>query len=203
VPTSLQLYLLLVGLVAVERLVELRISARNTRRALAAGASESGQAHFPAMALLHAAFLACCCLEVVALQRPWPGAIGWSALAGVLLAQAVRYWVVATLGPRWSVRVVTYPEGHPAGAPITTGPYRYLRHPNYLAVIVELVCLPLVHGAWGTALLFSALNGGLLALRIRVEEKALGSRYRQRFDLLPRLLPRWARPGGGDGPEDP
>src|SRR5678815_4307251 len=94
-----------------------------------------------------------CALEVVLLDRPFPGAVGWMALAVVLGAQALRYWAIATLGWRWNTRIVVVP-GAP---PVTGGPYRFVRHPNYVAVIAEMVALPLVHGAWLTALAFTCL----------------------------------------------
>ncbi len=89
-----------------------------------------------------------CALEVVLLQRPFPGAPGWAGARGVLGAQALRYWAIATLGWRWNTRIVVVP----GAAPVTAGPYRCVRHPNYVAVIAEMIALPLVHGAWLTAL---------------------------------------------------
>jgi methyltransferase len=124
------------------------------------------------MAVLHAAFLFSCALEVVLLRRPFPGALGWTALCAFLLAQVLRYWAIASLGDRWNVRVIVVP----GDVPVVRGPYRFLRHPNYLAVAVEMVALPLVHGAFLTAIVFSTLNAALLRLRIRTEELALGLR---------------------------
>ncbi|MEO1172759.1 MAG: isoprenylcysteine carboxylmethyltransferase family protein, partial [Myxococcota bacterium] len=102
----------------------------------------------------------------------------------VLLAQGLRYWVIGTLGPMWNVRVIVIP----GAAVVTAGPYRWLRHPNYLAVVLEGICLPLVHGAWITALAFSAANAWLLRVRIRCEEQALSAStdYRQRFLMTSR-----------------
>ncbi|KYF95675.1 hypothetical protein BE18_28555, partial [Sorangium cellulosum] len=171
--TSAQLYLAFLGAVAVERLAELVISRRNARRAFAKGGVEVGQAHFRVMALMHTAFLAACALEVDALGRPFPGLVGFAALAAALLAQAMRYWVIATLGEQWNVRIIVVP----GAAPVSGGPYRYLRHPNYAAVIVEMVAIPMIHGAWLTALVFSALNALVLSVRIRAEEAALGPSY--------------------------
>jgi len=165
-------YLGLVALVAVQRIAELRLSRDNAGKAFARGGIEYGRGHFPAMAFLHAAFLCSCTLEVVLLRRPFPGALGWIALCAFLLAQGLRYWAIASLGDRWNVRVIVVP----GDVPVARGPYRFLRHPNYLAVAVEMIALPLVHGAFITAIVFSTLNAAVLRLRIRIEEVALGLR---------------------------
>jgi methyltransferase len=170
--TSAQAYLGLVALVACQRIAELRLSRGNAGKAFARGGIEYGRGHFPAMAVLHGAFLASCALEVVFLRRPFPGTLGWSALSAFLLAQGLRYWAIASLGDRWNVRVIVVP----GDVPVARGPYRFLRHPNYLAVAVEMAALPLVHGAFLTAIVFSTLNAALLRLRIRTEEVALGLR---------------------------
>ncbi|XXX80098.1 isoprenylcysteine carboxyl methyltransferase family protein [Sorangium sp. So ce134] len=183
--TSAQLYLAFLGAVSLERLAELFISRRNARRAFAKGGVEVGQAHFRVMALMHTAFLAACALEVALLDRPFPGPLGLAALLVALLAQALRYWVIATLGEQWNVRIIVVP----GAAPVSGGPYRYLRHPNYAAVIAEMVAIPLIHGAWLTALVFSALNAIVLSVRIRAEEEALGPSYAAAMGGLPRLVP--------------
>ena len=167
--SSVEAYLVLIGLVACQRLAELRLSRTNLRKALARGAVEYGRGHFPVMAALHGAFLCSCGLEVLLLHRPFPGAIGWAALCAFALAQGLRYWAIASLGDRWNVRVIVVP----GDTLVVRGPYRYVRHPNYLAVAVEIATLPLVHGAYLTAIAFSALNGALLRVRIRTEEAAL------------------------------
>ncbi len=183
--TSVQLYLGLLALVALERGVELVVSARNARLARARGGVEAGQGHYPVMALFHGLFLVACAVEVVLLRRPFPGALGWAALAAVLGAQALRYWAIATLGWRWNTRIVVLP----GVAPVTAGPYRWVRHPNYVAVIAEMVALPLVHGAWLAALVFSLGNAWLLRVRIRAEEEALGEPWRHAFAGRPRFVP--------------
>jgi methyltransferase len=139
------------------------------------------------MVLFHAAFLVACAAEALAHPAPPPRA-ALAAVAGALLAQALRWWAIATLGERWSTRVIVLP----GAAPVTAGPYRHLRHPNYLAVVLELACLPLAYGSWRTALAFSAGNALLLAVRIRAEEGALGEPWRRAFQGRPRLIP-----GGG------
>ena len=188
--TSVHLYLALLVLVALERCVELVLSTRNARLARARGAVESGQGHYPVMSVFHGAFLVSCALEVVLLRRPFPGALGWIALAVVLAAQALRYWAVVTLGWRWNTRIVVVP-GAP---PVTGGPYRFVSHPNYVAVIAEMLALPLVHGAWLTALVFSLGNAWLLRVRIRAEEQALGQPWAHAFAGRPRFVP--GGPGG-------
>lgn len=184
--TSVQAYLLLLVLVALERVVELVLSARNARLARARGGIETGKGHYPVMAAFHGLFLVACAVEVVLLRRPFPGAAGWVALGVVLGAQALRYWAIATLGWRWNTRIVVVP-GTP---PVTAGPYRWVRHPNYLAVIAEMIALPLVHGAWLTALVFSLGNALLLRVRIRAEERALGEPWQHAFAGRPRFVPR-------------
>ena len=159
----------LVGLVAIERLAELALARRNTRIALAHGGIESGRRHYPWMVALHTAFLAAAPLEVFLLDRPFVPPLA-AAMATVLAAtMALRAWVIATLSWRWTTRVITIP----GMAPVTGGPFRFLRHPNYLAVMLEFVALPLVHTAWLTALAFSLLGAVLLFVRIRVEDRAL------------------------------
>lgn len=163
------LFLALIAVVALERLAELLVSARHVRRAKADGGVERGFGHYPAMVVLHAGLLVGAVVEVSVVDRPFLPWLGWPALALVGLAQALRWWCITTLGPSWSTRVVVVP-----GMPIVrSGPYRWLRHPNYVAVVVEGVALPLVHTAWLTALLFTLANAVLLRTRIRCEEAAL------------------------------
>ena len=125
--------------------------------------------------------------EVLLLDRAFPGALGLGALITVGATMGLRYWAIATLGPRWNTRVLVVP-GLPA---VDAGPYRYLKHPNYLAVILEIAALPLVHGAWLTAVVFSVANAALLRVRIRCEEAALTAHcaYADRLAGRPVLLP--------------
>jgi len=187
--TSQDLYLGFLGLLGLERLGELLLSLRNARRARAAGAVEAGRGHYPVMVAFHSLFLLCCGAEVMLVPRSFPGVLGWAALAVAVLAQALRYWAVASLGVRWNTRVLVWP-GVP---PVTSGPYRFLRHPNYLAVVLEMVAVPLVYGAWVTAVVFSLGNILLLRVRIRSEEKALGPSWAEAFVGRPRLLPELRR----------
>jgi methyltransferase len=162
-------YTVLLLAVAGERVAELVVSQRHLRWARERGARESGQGHYPAMVVLHVGLLVGCLVEVHTLDRPFLGWLGGPMLVLVAAAQALRWWCIHTLGPQWNTRVVVVP-----GLPLVrTGPYRWLRHPNYVAVVAEGVALPLVHSAWLTALIFSVLNGLLLAVRIRCENRML------------------------------
>lgn len=181
-------YFALVALVVLERLFELYLSARNARRVLARGAIEGESRRFyGAIVLFHAAFLAAGPLEVVLFDRPFLPALAIPSAAIVVLAMALRYWAISTLGERWNSRVLVVPG---EGA-VTGGPYRFVRHPNYVAVYAEVAALPLVHTAWLTAALATAINLGLLRFRIRHEEIALerASDYRARLGDRPRFLP--------------
>jgi len=185
---SRQAFLVLVLAVAAERLVELGLSLRNARRARARGGLElESRAFYALMVGSHAAFLAAAPLEVALAGRRFVPALGWPMLVLVAGAMALRYWAVAALGERWNTRVIVVP-GEPA---VSGGPYRFVRHPNYVAVIVEIFALPLVHSAWVTALVFSAGNAALLAARIRREEAALArhSDYAARLGDRGRFLP--------------
>lgn len=173
---SVTLYLLLLGLVAVERLAELITARRHTAWSVARGGREYGRGHYPAMVALHTALLVGCAVEPWLAGRPFVPVLGWSALAVVVAAQGLRWWCIATLGPRWNTRVLVVP-----GLPLVeAGPYRLLRHPNYVAVVAEGIALPLVHTAWLTALGFTVLNLLLLRVRISCEDTALtqGGRLR-------------------------
>jgi methyltransferase len=185
VVTAIDMGRLLVVLVAAERVAELVISRRNARRLRARGAIEAGRGHYPAMVAFHAAFIVACLAEPALFPARWPWAAALPAGALVLLAQALRWWVVATLAERWTTEVLVLPGAQPVRA----GPYRLLRHPNYLAVIVELAALPLAAGAWRTAILATLGNALLLAVRIRAEERALGAAWREAFDGVPRFVP--------------
>ncbi len=165
-------YLSFLGLVALERTFELALSRRNAAWAFSRGGVEHGREHFLAMRLLHAGFFAACALEVVLLGRPFLLWLGAPMLGLALAAQALRYWAIASLGKRWNVRVITIP-----GMPLSTaGPYRFLRHPNYLAVGIEGIAIPLIHTAFLTAMGFSLLNGLMLRTRVLCEGRALGYR---------------------------
>jgi len=146
------------------------LSRRHERALRARGAVEAGAGHYPLMVAVHVALLGGAAAEVIFCRRPFLPWLGWPMLATVAATMALRYWVVAALGERWATRVLVLPD-----APLVAGgPFRFLPHPNYLAVAVEVVALPLVHTAWVTALVCGVANLLVLALRIRVEDAALG-----------------------------
>jgi methyltransferase len=162
----LAIYILL-ALVAVQRLAEVAYAERNTRALIARGAREAGRGHYPLIVLLHAAWLV-----AILLMLPEVRVIFWLPLVLFLLLQAARVWVIATLGPYWTTRIITLDE-----APLVRrGPYRFVRHPNYLIVAGEILLLPLALGEWQVAAVFTLLNGAMLAWRIRAEDAALTAR---------------------------
>ena len=153
----------ILAIVTAQRIAELWLAARNTRRLLAAGAREFGRGHYPLIVALHASWLA-------ALWLLAPGrTIAPAPLFLFALLQLARLWVIASLGPRWTTRIIVHP-----GAPLVRrGPYRYAKHPNYLIVALEIPLLPLAFGLWELAALFALANAAVLAIRIRSEERAL------------------------------
>lgn len=151
-------------LVVIQRLGELIYAARNTRALLARGAVEYGRNHYPLIVALHAAWLVSLAIFV-----PWHTAPNWYWLALFAVLQVARVWVVASLGPHWTTRIIVLP-----GAKLVKrGPYRWISHPNYVVVAAEIAVLPLAFGAWPIALVFTLLNAAILAWRIRVESGAL------------------------------
>jgi methyltransferase len=166
-------YLLLLLLVGLERVAELVVARRNSRWSAERGGVTYGRGHYPWMVALHTGLLAGCLLEAGLADRPFVPALGWPMFALVVAAQGLRWWCITALGPQWNTQVVVVP-----GMPLVErGPYRlrWLRHPNYVAVAVEGAALPLVHGAWVTALAFTVLNAALMVVRIRCEEEALAA----------------------------
>jgi len=159
------LAILVLALVTIQRLAELVIARRNTERLLKAGAIEASPGHYPLIVALHAAWLIG--LWVLAYNIP-PNLV----LIGIfLILQALRVWVLVTLGPRWTTRIIILP-----GAPlVTTGPFRFLSHPNYCVVVAELLVLPLAFGLVWYGIIFSILNAMILTIRIRAENEALQS----------------------------
>jgi len=169
--TSLTAFSVLVMLVGVERIAELVVTRRNTAWSLARGGRETGAGHYPVMVVLHTGLLAGMLVEAWVRRPDVPGVLAWSMLALVVLSQALRWWCIRTLGPQWNTRVIVVP-----GLPrVESGPYRLFSHPNYVAVVVEGIALPLVHAAWVTALVFTVANAALLAVRLRIENQALVS----------------------------
>jgi methyltransferase len=161
------LALAIVAFVALERVVEVLISLRNTRALMATGAVEHGASHYPVIVVLHMAWFA----AIIAFL-PRPVEIQWIWLAIFAALQIARVWTMASLGEWFSTRIVTVP-----GAPLVTrGPYRFMHHPNYAIVVGEIAVLPLAFGEWEVALVFSILNAAMLAWRIRIEDRALAPR---------------------------
>jgi methyltransferase len=169
-------FTLLVAAVALERVAELVVSQRNAAWSLERGGVETGQRHYLVMVVLHTGLLVGMLVEVWVRRPEFLPVLGFTMLALALASQALRWWCITALGRRWNTRVIVVP-GMP---PVASGPYRWLRHPNYVAVVVEGFALPLVHSAWITALVFTVANAALLTVRIRVENAALASLPRAR-----------------------
>lgn len=175
-----------IAFLTVQRLAELVLARRNTARLLARGAVEYGARHYPLIVILHAAWLASIALS------GWdqPVRPGWLVL--FVLLQAARFWVLASLGERWTTRIIIMPD-----APLVArGPYRLMAHPNYAVVVAEIAVAPMVLGLWQIALLFSLLNAAVLTIRLRAENRALAGLRR---------LTAADRPAGAasDPPTDP
>jgi methyltransferase len=177
----------LIALLALQRVSEMRLSKANEARMVARGGQEHFPGHFTVMKLLHLGWFASMLAEVFLLKRPFLPVL--TSAAAVLLAagQSLRYAAIRQLGWRWSVRIFTLPGQKPEAA----GIYQYIRHPNYLGVILEIAAVPLIHTAYLTALLFSLANGILLSVRISREEEALeaSQSYNRFFSNRPRFLP--------------
>jgi methyltransferase len=163
-------YYLFILAVGIERLIELVVSRRNANWSIAQGGKEFGQGHYPVMVSMHTLLLVSCVVEVATTHRPFIPWLGWPMVGLVVLSTVVRWWCVAILGKHWNPRLIVIP-----GAPLVhRGPYRWLHHPNYTAVAVEVVALPLIHSAWVTAIVFTIANAVVLNVRIRAENVALG-----------------------------
>ena len=156
---------IILALVTLQRLAELVIARRNTAALLARGAYEASPGHYPLIVATHALWLAA--LWWLAPGKP----VSWPLISLFLLLQLGRLWVLATLGRRWTTRIIVVPSERL----VARGPFRFVRHPNYFVVVGEIAVLPLAFGLWEVALLFSLLNAAVLAIRIRAEEKALAS----------------------------
>lgn len=169
--TYAQGFILLLVLVAIERIVELIVSKRNLEWSKENGGVEFSFGHYPFMVFLHTSLLIGSLVEVLISKPKFIPALAWSMLALALASQILRWWCVATLGKRWNTRIVLIPN-----LPrITAGPYKYLNHPNYVAVVIEGFVLPMVGFAWITATIFTLLNAPLLYVRIRAENQALAT----------------------------
>ena len=152
-----------------ERLAELVVAKRNAAWSAAHGGVETGRGHYPPMVVLHTGLLAGCLIEPAVAHRSFIPALGIPMLLLAVASQGLRWWCIRTLGPRWNTRVIVVP-----GLPlVTSGPYRWFAHPNYVAVVVEGFALPLAGSAWLTAVVFTVLNAALLTVRLRCEVDAL------------------------------
>ncbi|MGE5221337.1 MAG: isoprenylcysteine carboxyl methyltransferase family protein [Omnitrophica WOR_2 bacterium] len=190
-----KIFALFVVTLALQRLLELRLSRRNEKRIL----SQGGQEYFPGqlrgMKFLHAAWLAGMLAEVFALRRPFIPILAGMAALIFGAGQALRYAAIRSLGWRWTVRVMAVP----GDAPVEHGIYRYIRHPNYLGVALEIAAAPLLHGAYWTSAVFSILNALILSQRIHTEEQVLNTLngyetiFRGRKRFIPRISFMWAR----------
>jgi methyltransferase len=157
----------ILSLVVAQRLVELALAASNTRRLLARGAREVGRAHYPLFVLLHSSWLVAIAVTTPIDRQPY-----WPLIGVFIVLQLLRVWVVATLGPYWTTRIITLDD-----APIVRrGPFRFVRHPNYCVVVAEIAVLPMAFGDWPVALTWTLLNALLLRHRIRIEMGALSDR---------------------------
>lgn len=181
-------YLALLALVGVLRLAELRISRSHQRDLTRRGIEKRADPQFRWMVALHTAVLWGAAIEVVALRRPFLPYLAMPMAILFAFATALRWWVIRTMGAHWNVEVMA---SGPLGV-VTSGPFRWVRHPNYLAVFIELVALPLIHTAWITALVAAAGNAAVLGHRLRVEEPVLDANpaYRAAMAGKPRFLPK-------------
>ena len=165
-------YVILVVAVAALRLMELKTSRRNIAALKAKGGVEKGASLYPWMVAVHTGFLLSCVLEVWLVDRPWIPWLGASMSLVFAAGMTLRHWTIRTLGALWSTRVV-YVAADPL---VASGPFRWLRHPNYVGVVLEIFSLPLIHTAWLTAVVFSAANAVVVYRRIRIENEVLASR---------------------------
>jgi len=193
---TLPLYTGLLVLVGLIRLAELRLSRRNRRLLRADGAAAVREPHFRAMVLLHIGILVGAGVEAWVTRRAPLQGLAWAMLALMLAANALRWWVIATLGPHWNVAImdsIAEPtsRSHSTTA-VSNGPFRWIRHPNYVAVFLELLALPLVHAAWLTAALGSVVHVWVLRHRVRAEESVLLGHpsYQEVMADKPRFIPR-------------
>ncbi len=180
-------FLALLLAVALLRFVELRISKRHQEELIARGAAKVAEPKFRWMVLLHTAVLAGAAVEVILLRRPFLPWLAVPMFSTFLAANAVRWWVIRTLGEHWNVQVM---DSTRLGV-VTSGPFRYVRHPNYAAVFAEMLALPLIHTAWITATAGAIAYMGVLAQRLSTEERVLFANpdYRAAMTGKPRFLP--------------
>lgn len=181
------IFAIVLCLLIVQRLIELRIAFINERIMIEKGAMEFGRAHYPFIVLLHILFLFSLITEVTYFNKsisPF-----WYVLSPILIfAQFIRYWSIFTLGPFWNTKIIVLPNA----VVKVKGPYQYIRHPNYVAVAIEIALIPLLYQAIWTAIVFSLINGIILSIRIREEERALKlvTDYSNAFRITSRFFPK-------------
>ncbi|TSB45639.1 isoprenylcysteine carboxyl methyltransferase family protein [Alkalicoccobacillus porphyridii] len=176
---------LFIGLVIAQRLAEVVVAKSNERWMKERGAFEAGASHYPVMVALHSCFFVSLLVEVTVESLTWSI---WSVLPLVifLLAQIIRVWALVSLGRYWNTKIIVLPDADP----IQRGPYRWIRHPNYLVVVLEILFLPLIFQAYVTAILFSLFNVVMLMVRVKIEEEALDQdgRYQEKFHEVGRFM---------------
>ncbi|WP_272885610.1 isoprenylcysteine carboxyl methyltransferase family protein [Fictibacillus marinisediminis] len=179
-------FFLFLGALILQRLAELVIARRNETFLFSKGAFEAGQEHYKWMVAIHASFFVSLLLEVPLFHKE-PASWWWIPFSLFLLAQMARVWCLRSLGAFWNTKIIILPGAQV----VASGPYKYIRHPNYCIVTMEIITIPLVFQAYFTALLFLVLNAVILSVRIPAEEKALqeATDYGQRFDGKHRFLP--------------
>lgn len=178
------MFAILVICLLAQRALEIALAERNRRWAMDQGGRESGQWHYPIIVGMHILFYVCLVLEYRYLSRGWnPWWPLWLLI--LILAQALRIWAIVSLGRFWNTRIIVVP----GRMPVLKGPYRFLRHPNYVVVVTEICVIPVLCGAYLTAIVFSAANALVLYLRIREEERALDELGGIDLSMLPRFIP--------------
>ncbi|WP_053366899.1 isoprenylcysteine carboxyl methyltransferase family protein [Bacillus sp. FJAT-27245] len=183
----MRLFAVFIAFIIFQRVAELIIARKNEKRMKREGALEFGQGHYPWMVLMHAGFFLALILEVWLLGKGlsplWP-----ILLAAFILAQAGRLWALSTLGKYWNTKIIVLPGANP----VRKGPYRFIRHPNYVIVTLELLVVPLLFEAYMTASVFAVLNAIMLSVRIPAEEKALSklAEYEQMNQGTNRFIPQ-------------
>jgi methyltransferase len=167
----IQAFTILIILVAIERVVELLVSKRNLAWSKDHGGIEFSFGHYPFMVILHSSLLIGSLVEIYISKPKLIPALAWTMFGLVMASQILRWWCVTTLGKRWNTRIVIVPNL----ARVISGPYKYLNHPNYVAVVIEGFALPMVGFSWITASIFTTLNIPLMIVRIRAENQALAT----------------------------
>ncbi|ATO28566.1 hypothetical protein RA13_11425 [Bacillus atrophaeus] len=162
------MFWLFILILAVQRIAEIIVAKQNEQKVKKQGAIEYGEGHYPYIVLMHVLFFVSLICEVLLLHKEssswWIG-----ILTAIILVQGVRYWALLSLGAHWNTKILVVPDAEL----IKKGPYKWLKHPNYAVVMVEIILLPLLYGAYWTLILFTILNAFMLSVRIRVEDKAL------------------------------